>query len=364
MNFRLPWRPTWQDTFYLVGLVFVAGAAGGVLTFLMQLFVAPVAASAILLAVCYVTGGLLGLFAFATHNHSSDDRWVQFQQIVIWTLAPPLLWLAVVGALLSESRSGSLLYMAVASIPAACIAADRLCTHVLYWMSANPRIELATLLNCRKAWQWRFWWWVLRCPTTQGTAVESLDLIRRLRTYPLRCPTIVVVVLLSAVLATLATHQSDLVTQRVTLLAAMTLGITVVGFVGTARYRRAGWTFIYCLLHWLYSGMNLVVPPWVFRSPLGSPVKRQLTFVLMLLLFTPAVIGATDWLCLFPPGELTNATDAASAFLSSDPVEGTLGAALSRILLIITVPSGLFLLTIFAHAAPVICQLNQLLERS
>jgi hypothetical protein len=312
MNFRLPWQPTWRHRFHLLGLLFFAGVGGGILTFVLQLFISP----------------------------------------------------AVIEALLTHYRTAAVLCLLAVSIAAACLSADQMCTHSIFWMSADPGVDLPTLLTCREAWRRRLWLFLLRRPTGRTAAPLSPKLIHTLRSYPLRGLVVFIATLLPALFGTLLARGSDLPTQGVTLVATVTLGLAAVGLLGAARHQRPLQTFVHYLLHWLYSGENQTVPPWVFRSPLGSPLRRQVSFVFMLLLFVPAVIGLTNWLCLFPADGVSSPTDIASALPLAEPLGETPSRPLFQLFLIATVPPFLFVLTIFAYAGTVICQLDDSLERN
>ena len=363
MNFRVPWRPSRQHQRNCLILLFLAGFGGAVLTYLLQVFVAPIAASAVVLAASLVVSGLLGLLRLAMVIRSrTAGRWSQIGQIALWASAPLMLWLAVAGALLTHFRAGAVLYLATVSIPAACVAADYMCTHSLYWMSANPRIDLATLLSCRDAWSRRFWWCVFRWPIGQDAVVLSPELIRVLRSYTLRGPLVIASALLPVVLAVLVVHQSDLYIQTIALLTAISFGLVTLGILGAAGHRRPVRTFIYYLLHWLYSGEHRAVPPWVFRSPLGPPDERRIVPVLMLLLFTPAVIGLTDWLSIFPSTVFASSETVTTGLAASSLLGKTLVEVVLRALLVAVVPPAVFILTILSFAGPVICQLDHILE--
>jgi hypothetical protein len=323
--------------------------------------VAPIAASVVFLAGSYVVGGLAGLVRLSLGVRSGDSQLKLLERTAVWALTPPMLWLALAGAFLTHSRAGAVVYLALVSVPAACLAGDRMCTHCLFWMSANHRIDLATLLTCRQAWRRRLWWCVLRRPIRQGTIALSPELLHVLRTYLLRGPAVLIAALLPAVVGTLVLRHADSATQCTGLLLAMTLGLSAVGLLGAARHRQPVRTFFRYLLNWLFSGDEEAIPPWVFRSPFGSPSSRQVSFVLALLFFTPAVLGLTNWLGILPSDGLHALTNT-QPHPSIDLLGRTLFGLAGRLLLITTVPPILFVLTISAYAGPVICRLDDILE--
>lgn len=184
--------------------------------------------------------------------------------------------------------SGSFLFLAM---PAALVLADRIATHRLFWYSASPRLDLATLRNLRTLWATRFSLpWQQRPPAAadaeQSARLAHFQLFVRL--YPLLLAGIAGVVWLVMLTISLLAPVDQ--ASRVTLLGA---GLLMMSMGACVHWQFPGtlglvWRAVVHFLAYDTSGY----PPWVVQ-PAGSLESRRSLFYFAVLAFSVPLVACS-----------------------------------------------------------------------
>ena len=203
--------------------------------------------------------------------------------LVVWLLA---------GATRSTPAVGLMLLDGVA-VPATAWLADALATHWVYWCTANPRIDRATMTGWRADWSRRFTGSPDRPLRPELTSPAAREAHRRVmglrRAYLwgflwLLVPFFVVPMLvLSLALFGLMQLMAHWIVLEITLAL---IGLSFIRALTAPQswrlYRRA-------IASWNHYGRDTVDPPWMFQSPGGSQLRRAGWFLVPLVLLAVAV---------------------------------------------------------------------------
>lgn len=235
------------------------------------------AAVAIIIAILVV--GVYHLRQIAKPNR--DGHTLFDSRAALLLVVPLFAWFAVAMAGFLDQPAGAFLYLVCVALPAAVLAADRMATHALYWVTAGIQIDNTTVRSWREDWAHRF----LKSPsfslpepsTNETTCERNLRAVAEARrNYWLGLLWLLGAVVFPTFLVLVISRKPNPNTIGLQLAIAVCLGLA-----GAALLRTGGepqvfkryWTF---LVHWLHYASDGPTPPWVFQSPGGSVRQRRM----------------------------------------------------------------------------------------
>jgi hypothetical protein len=359
-EFRMPWfgrRNDYMECLRLLALMSVVVIPAVLFT---QYVAAAVARSGYALAATYLTAIILaGRHALGMRGQPRDMLAVN--HLITTKILGPLFVLMAVGlAAWTTTVVGSIVYFGTIAVPAMAIVADNLMTHAVYWMTANPQVDLATMLSVRDAWRYRFAWLFGLGPTRETLLHLSPELENTFRWYPLQ-PVLLATMVSAPQLAWLwpARQESEMLGTRLVAgcLVSGLLAFVVLRWPRGSQSRRS-WTAQ--LVHWLRYEPEALAPPWVFRSPVGQPGSRLAVFALGFPPVAAAVLGMTTW-CSFIPAPADFDTVRSLADGATLSWWQALGSVL-RGLACLTLTIGCYVVAVFGLSHNLIRTLHRLFE--
>jgi hypothetical protein len=228
-------------------------------------------------------------------------------RMLAWYIIPLLLWATLALPALATTWTGALAYVVLLPLTITILMADQVATHGVWWMTANPRLDLATLLAWRKDWQQRY-----SGPPDRPPRLNQLDqnvqelhqAVQHAKQDYRRGPFLVAVCLGTGVTFTWtfpsATKPFE---QGLAFFLGFVFALILAGLYRTRCFPRAFricWTF---LLVWL-SGQQQRDVPWSLQSPSIPAFYRGRLFVLCMFQWAIGLSLATDqfaWLCFLDP---------------------------------------------------------------
>jgi hypothetical protein len=164
-------------------------------------------------------------------------------------------------------------------LPILALTSDSIATHAIYWMSANPSNEFSAREMVRSDWRERF-------------SIDSTnDNNRRYQVgFALAIPCVLLSVWLSRVLVDADRVRHAKGTIALLTLSALLFAVAWFRSGFTLNSLTLTWSFI---SHWYNFGVNVAYPPYVFQSPAGSPLRRQLLLLASVLVMSAAVFSLT-----------------------------------------------------------------------
>lgn len=369
LNYRMPMMLPVNQSFWAVGEYFLVSLAAVPCGILFRDVVGPYLLGFQVLQVVLLVAFLGGLVQFFRPAETAGESSAE-ARIVTWILVPVLAWATVALASLARDWWGSLLYLAVLPIPLTFFIADQLATHAVWWMSANPRIDLNTMLAWREDWKRRFLDPPRRQPRRKDLPPEVRDLHERVlltkTTYRFGLPVVAACLVVALAFASIVSPAGKLHEHGFGFFLGFLLGVLVMAFVYTWSFPGAVgicWSFF---LAWIYAPPELNPVPWGFRSPVIAASSRRRLVLLCVFLWAMALVMITDhfaWFCFLDPHPKLRPMiiahgilkDSPSIFLSLAPQHST---ALAYIVLAIlacgVLPVLVFVLVVFLAAGPVL----------
>ena len=201
--------------------------------------------------------------------------------ILVWFAAPVWVW-AILSLLCCKGTFlSACCFVSIGAFPIGFFVSDQIAHHAIHWITANPLNAFGAREAHRSAWAGRF---TLSCEP---------GLKRRYQ----QGPWILALAFSAAAAITLAYADNSYAdglkgSVLLLLLSAILLAITLFRVNDFARAWIQTWHFT---VHWLTYGAETQYPPYVFQSPSGSPLKRQLLLVLALFVSGCAIASLVDY---------------------------------------------------------------------
>jgi hypothetical protein len=361
-EFRMPWLGRRRDCKSVMQQLAVLAAVALPAVLFVQYVLAGAARSGFALAAAYLTGILLaGWHAVRMVDRRPDP--LDVVHLVTTRILGPLFLLVAVGlSTWTTTVTGSIVYFAAVAVPAVSIVSDNLSTHALYWMTANPRVDLPTMLSVREAWRYRFVWLFGPRPARENLEHLSCELEEVFRWYPLQ-PVVLSTMIIVPQFAWLwlARQESEML-GTVMVAGSLVSGLSAFAVFTWLRSSRSVRSWPTHFVHWLRYDPHALAPPWVFRSPVGQARSRLALSALGFLPLAAAVLGMTLW-CSFIPVGAEQLLEAARTATDIQTVSWwqVLAAGL-RGLACLTLAIGCYLLALYGLSQNVIGTLHQLFE--
>lgn len=157
------------------------------------------------------------------------------------------------------------------AIPSCLFLADQWTSHMVSWLTSDPRVDRDELVLWRNAWYGRFL--TVEVEQLAGIDVAKGD-VKRLRRYWQGFATVAAIYLVSGIGAIVLAAQYRAAWSGITLLSLSTalLGVRLAfaeGSAGNITHRSAQ-----ILGQWFLYQKNQTQPAWVMTSPAGTQVRR------------------------------------------------------------------------------------------
>lgn len=305
LNFRPPVPLTNVDCRQVLGLLLLVGCFA--IPFSMffrvllgQHFVAPVPFALAFLVAC-----ALGLMqAIKACNAKAGIR-----EIWLWFAFPMQIWGMIAMAPQTHSFAWAGAYFGLLALPSLFILVDEFATHAVHWFTASPAASLARMQISRKTWAQRFDFpsSVASKPEI-GTTSEDTETHSQSIDVPfhdgLKAVALAFLVAFIPVIL-LAACGAQGYRLGFWLFVSSCLALAIFGVFAQARNKANLGLWWRAFFGWFVLGRNQRYPGWVFQTPSGSPLRRQI------LLIQTCWFVALSWVYL---------TDHFSWFLTCDPV--------------------------------------------
>ncbi len=281
LEYRLHFRRTLGDHLATVGLMMLAAVAAVPLAALTGAFVAPRIASWQVATIALGIGVIAALcqrFTTEAKRTSAIDTIAVTSAGLIFLL-PLFVWFVVCLSAHAHELAGAFLFLTMA-IPVGVVAADRIATHAVFWMTANGYLDYSTVHAWRADWHRRF----VTGPLQDLADDDDSDAdLRPLIQSAMRTRAAYVAGLLWVLAAVVVPNMAIMIIN--TPAAKTTLGLqlvvgTMFGLLMTALLRSGGsgrmpvryWSVVSHYFH--YDKRNRTTP-WMFQSPCGGVGRRR-----------------------------------------------------------------------------------------
>lgn len=235
-----------------------------------------------------VGSGFLGLILAAANQlvriQRPDTIRPTIDATTLFCLVSPFFgWLAAALAGRLADLAGAFLYLAVA-MPAMVVAADRIATHAIHWMTANLLVDYATGLQWRRDWAWRF----LRAPRLELSEEEAEipqlravfgAVLQARMNYALGFLWVLAGLVLPTAFVLISSRPPNLRTIGLQIVVGIVFGVFGALLLRTGGQLVMVVRFWYMLAHYLHHAKGKKRPPWMFRSPCGSYRQRRIFVV-------------------------------------------------------------------------------------
>ncbi len=288
--------------------------------------------------------------------------------MLAWFGVPVLTWATIALASLTSAWPGALLYLVLLPLPLTLFLADQLTTHAVWWMSAHPRLDLATMLAWREDWSQRFFSPPSRPPWRKDLPLELRELHERVggtkRNYRLGLPLLASCILGALVFTALFAPAQPTYEHGFGFFLGLVLLLVVVCFLRTWDLPGAFGRLRFFFLAWVYAPADPHLPPWSFLSPTIPPRRRLGLVLACTFLWALALAFATDhfaWFFFLDPNPQLRpivtpgavAPDQDLVFLAAWPANAfAFTYILLAILACVLFPIQIFVLVVFLVTGP------------
>jgi hypothetical protein len=194
---------------------------------------------------------------------------------------PLAIWTALAMCDRLSTLVGGFSYAVFLAFPAAFVAADNIATHAIYWSTANLHVNPSTMVSWRKDWRFRF----IAVPRllfsneikADETSRKRFDAVWQARlTYAAGILWLAAAIILPQVFMFAIGCGRNPNTLGIQVVCGFLFGLLIVGIL---RAEGRPWVALrtwQALRQWLHQGEGDQMPPWVFHSPCGTPMRRRL----------------------------------------------------------------------------------------
>jgi len=256
--------------------------------FIEGFFTAEAARTAIFIGFVLFMFVLVGWFRVMPISGAPPDAFIAAVAAFVLIV---LLWFAA--GMLTTAPAGGLLLLLSAALPVTAYAADSIATHWLYWCTANPRVDRATMTGWREDWSRRFWRVTdrpLRDDVSDPRAPQAhQQAMRLLRSYPGGFLWLAATFFGVPAVVGALTIQGTVKRTELWTVAEITLVLLWLAVVRGLQAPGSWWSFRRAFASWGNYGRDANDPPWVFRSPCGPQLYRVCVAVFAVVLLTVSV---------------------------------------------------------------------------
>ena len=270
LNYR-PLKPRPEGA-HALSLLFLVGIplAALPIVYLFQQQVGLAFTSLIVFSLFALFGLLVGLLMYQLDG--------SIRSMLCAALAPIAIWTIAVIAPLQQDPVGALLIMLVVAGPILLWFSDAVATHAVYWMSAHPRNDHATMLAWREDWDNRLVGIADREPWRSDLMAwqhEMHDAAMAARAgYQNGIMWLAITLMVPGLVIFADIRSATPDTTGFFLAIAVIMALVLACVARTARFPgslKRTWFFI---IDFLWNGSDRRQPPWVFQSPGGSSSQR------------------------------------------------------------------------------------------
>lgn len=345
LNFRPPTQHALDQGERVVGLLLQVALIAAGMTVVVPLIPALLGLHSSTLTSAIAAGVVLALLASVGGLVPSGLAISRVEAICWGLFSVPLLWLFIRLLALTSSPWVALALVVTVGFGWVVSLADQIATHFLYWQSANPQIDHATMQSWRAGWEKRFEELPPHTPRRtelSDSEQQRVKVVEQLRqAYSLGFLGLAGCYLLAPVMFFFSGS-----TGRSGFWGAAILLLALVAFTGYRLIQvPCSWSLFWqALSSWTYYGAGARWPMLVFQSPAGFQLNRQLLLMggvaLLTILMLPLLLSA-PWLAIVP----------------SQPGSALTGLGLPLLLMLLAAvlfPLALLTLSIYVLIAPAI----------
>jgi hypothetical protein len=258
-----------------------------------------------------IVGAILALYWLIARPWEKDRHGAPADPMkftLVLALAPVFAWLITIATPLTLRTEGALLIFCLFALPFTIWVADGISTHAVSWMTAHPQIDHATMLGWRTDWSMRWLTVPPRSPRRNDLDEHERALhetvLRHRSSYLNGLIWLLGSVLVPSGIVLFAARHTPRHVTGLSLAMGILGALFVSGLHRTLRWPGAFRHFTTFLVSYVTYGMWGRYPPWVFQSPGGLALYRQLLAILALFLVTATFLPLADhfrWVYLGTP---------------------------------------------------------------
>lgn len=356
MEFRPPSQHWNSNGESVIPVLAWASLAGLIASVLLRW---PQAANLLLIGTVIVGGfalsiGVPGLVTWAcfaaTKVRDSVQTRGRWNVIRSMLLVPLGFWMVAMLGCTTRSEAAALMFLLVLGWPAMVYAADRMATHSLYYLSAQPRLDRATQVKWRTDWGYRDDGFSSPQPRRNDLTPEERAEFDRLCQHRLQYRSgrwWLLGLWTAPVLFGWLFVGDHEIARRLVIAVGLLASMSVWVSEQKRQYPGSWSVFRLALASWIYFEHGPEMPPWVFNTPVGTQAERQ--------------SEARRTVALLSIGLVPLAGGIGSQFGSP----ATLGELTSRTIGIVAtfvIPIAVFVQALYCLTAPVLSCWYQLLD--
>jgi len=305
LNFRAPIILPTNQNLWTIGDLLIAGMAAFPCSFLFRDLLGPYLVGQRVFLFVLLAAFLAGIVqTIRAPGQSSIEA-----RMLTWFFVPTLTWAAIAGAGMAQTWEWTVLYVLLLPVPLTVFIADQLATHSVWWMSANPKLDLATMLAWRADWLRRFSFQPkdrpARASNLTSEARKLHDLVLQIKkSYRFGCIYLVLCVAGGMTMTLLLSSAKSHHERGFVFFVGFTLVLLVSCFCRTWYLHRAFGLFWDFFVAWIYAQEGPVVPAWGFHSPTIPSFARLRLVLSCLFVWAIALAMITDhfaWLLFVDP---------------------------------------------------------------
>ena len=355
LNFRPPSTHPTGDLRKPLAWLWLVAIGGAACVFVLRYFLAPFLDSATAAGVALSIGIVLAAANLFTDwcprniGVLSIDR--KLTATILFAL-PLSAWLLAIVFSRLDAMIGAYMLLALFAVPLLLKTADLITTHAVYWMSANPRVDLETMKRWRTEWDQRFQPFSCGPSTQQDLSPQvrkAMQRIQDLRDHSVHGFLLVALAIVVPAIAAFVYctwgHGGPL---GPSIVVGHMCALVLVATYRTLQTRTAARLVGRALEHWLSYGEGRLFPPWVFQSPVGGQPTRK--GIVALAVFVLAISVVPLGFVANRAQSITNTPDDATSALAlqwANLYQGHLEPALEALL------DGRFTPLVFLLAVPI-----------